>query len=102
MRSPSRYANAKLYKYFQWLTGQTLTVFLDAALTKKYTNPSSDIISVLAGLHDADAIMTDFITTLDTVIRTGRTCTLEDTMLDVRADQMQYLCDVKLFELHSR
>jgi hypothetical protein len=50
-----------------------LTVFLDAALTKKYTNPSSDIISVLAGLHDADAVMTDFIATLDTVIRTGRT-----------------------------
>jgi hypothetical protein len=57
----------------QWLTSQTLTAFLDAALTKKYTNPSSDIISVLAGLHDADAVMTDFIATLDTVIRTGRT-----------------------------
>ncbi|KAJ4985380.1 hypothetical protein SVAN01_09135 [Stagonosporopsis vannaccii] len=55
---------------------ETLTVFLDAALTKKYTNPSSDIISVLAGLHDADAVMTDFIATLDTVIRTGRTLPL--------------------------
>ncbi|OAL51156.1 DUF1741-domain-containing protein [Pyrenochaeta sp. DS3sAY3a] len=51
---------------------ETLTAFLDAALTKKYTNPSSDIISVLAGLHDADAVMTDFIATLDTVIRNGR------------------------------
>lgn len=49
-----------------------MTVFLDTALTKKYTNPSSDIISVLAGLHDADAVMTDFIATLDTVIRNGR------------------------------
>ena len=56
----------------RWLTGQTLTVFLDAALTKRYTNPSSDIISVLAGLHDADAVMSDFIATLDTVIRSGR------------------------------
>ncbi|KAH6618993.1 hypothetical protein C7974DRAFT_40293 [Boeremia exigua] len=55
---------------------ETLTVFLDAALTKKYTNPSSDIISVLAGLHDADAVMTDLITMLDTVIRTGRTLPL--------------------------
>ncbi|KAF3048092.1 hypothetical protein E8E12_010224 [Didymella heteroderae] len=55
---------------------ETLTVFLDAALTKKYTNPSSDIISVLAGLHDADAVMTDFIAMLDTVIRTGRTLPL--------------------------
>lgn len=49
-----------------------MTVFLDAALTKKYTNPSSDIISVLAGLHDADAVMTDFVATLDAAIRNGR------------------------------
>ncbi|KNG50029.1 hypothetical protein TW65_02947 [Stemphylium lycopersici] len=51
---------------------ETLTVFLDAALAKKYTNPSSDIISVLAGLNDADAVMTDFVATLDTAIRNGR------------------------------
>lgn len=60
----------------RWLTGQTLTVFLDAALTKKYTNPSSDIISVLAGLHDADVVLADFVGALDTVIRNGRTRTL--------------------------
>ena len=56
----------------RWLTGQTLTVFLDAALSKKYTNPSSDIISVLAGLHDADAVMAEFVGALDMVIRNGR------------------------------
>lgn len=66
------------------LTAQTLTVFLDAALTKKYTNPSSDIISVLAGLHDADAVMTDFIATLDTVIRNGRTSTCGEYLLQRR------------------
>ncbi|KAL5113444.1 hypothetical protein ACEQ8H_008688 [Pleosporales sp. CAS-2024a] len=55
---------------------ETLTVFLDAALTKKYTNPSSDVISVLAGLHDADAVMTDFIATLDSAIRNGRSIPL--------------------------
>ncbi|KAF1942030.1 DUF1741-domain-containing protein [Clathrospora elynae] len=55
---------------------ETLTVFLDAALTKKYTNPSSDIISVLAGLHDADTVMTDFVATLDTAIRSGRSMPL--------------------------
>ncbi|KAF2130819.1 DUF1741-domain-containing protein [Dothidotthia symphoricarpi CBS 119687] len=55
---------------------ETLTVFLDAALAKKYTNPSSDIISVLAGLHDADAVMTDFVATLDVVIRSGRSIPL--------------------------
>ncbi|ENI05489.1 hypothetical protein COCC4DRAFT_81118 [Bipolaris maydis ATCC 48331] len=55
---------------------ETLTVFLDAALAKKYTNPSSDIISVLAGLNDADAVMTDFVATLDTAIRNGRDISL--------------------------
>ncbi|KAL6703315.1 hypothetical protein ACN47E_010022 [Coniothyrium glycines] len=55
---------------------ETLTVFLDAALSKKYTNPSSDIISVLAGLHQADAVMTDFVATLDAAIRSGRTLSL--------------------------
>ncbi|KAF2866097.1 hypothetical protein BDV95DRAFT_211991 [Massariosphaeria phaeospora] len=54
----------------------TLTVFLDSALTKRYTNPSSDIIAVLAGLHDADAVMSDFVATLDTIIRNGRSLTL--------------------------
>jgi hypothetical protein len=49
-----------------------LTVFLDAALAKKYTNPSSDVISVLAGLRDADAVMTDLVAMLDTVMRSGR------------------------------
>ncbi|KAL5449930.1 hypothetical protein PMIN07_001636 [Paraphaeosphaeria minitans] len=51
---------------------ETLTVFLDAALNKKYTNPSSDIISVLAGLHDADAVMAEFVGALDMVMRNGR------------------------------
>jgi hypothetical protein len=57
---------------FLWLTCQALTVFLDAALSKKYTNPSSDTLLVLAGLDDADTVMTDFVATLDTVIRNGR------------------------------
>lgn len=60
------------YTWPHTLTAQTLTVFLDAALSKKYTNPSSDIISVLCGLNDADAVMTDFVATLDTAIRGGR------------------------------
>ncbi|KAF2689655.1 DUF1741-domain-containing protein [Lentithecium fluviatile CBS 122367] len=55
---------------------ETLTVFLDGALGKKYTNPSSDIIAVLAGLHDADTVMSDFVATLDAVIRNGRSISL--------------------------
>jgi hypothetical protein len=78
-----------------------LTAFLDAALTKKYTNPSSDIISVLAGLYDADSVMTDFIATLDTVIRTGRTCVWETPTSAIEADQTQCPFDARLFEPHS-
>jgi len=52
-----------------------LTVFLDTALAKRYTNPSADSIAVLAGLRDADTVMTDFVATLDTAIRAGRSRT---------------------------
>ncbi len=54
------------------LTNKTLTVFIGAVLNKRYTNPSSDIISVLAGLHDADAVFSDFVLALDIVIRSSR------------------------------
>lgn len=50
----------------------TLTVFLGAVLSKKYTNPSSDILSVLAGLDDADAVLSDLVAALDNIIRSGR------------------------------
>ncbi|KAF2666877.1 DUF1741-domain-containing protein [Microthyrium microscopicum] len=55
---------------------ETLTVFLTSVLSKRYTNPSSDIISILAGLHDADAVFSDLVTTLDNVIRNGRSVQL--------------------------
>lgn len=42
-------------------------------LAKKYTNPSSDIIEVLAGLDNVDAVFTELVTTLDHVIKDGRT-----------------------------
>jgi hypothetical protein len=61
---------------FRWLTRQTLTIFLDAALSKRYTNPSSDIIAVLAGLHYADTVLSDFVATIDSVIRNGRSTAL--------------------------
>src|ERR1700743_1685519 len=43
----------------QLLTNKTLTIFLGSVLSKKYTNPSSDIITVLARLHDADIVFSD-------------------------------------------
>lgn len=51
---------------------QTLSTFLSAVLAKKYTNPSSDIITVLAGLDHIDAVFTDFVGSLDYIIRNGK------------------------------
>ncbi|TVY19041.1 UPF0668 protein [Lachnellula arida] len=55
------------------LTRKTITAFLASVLPKKYTNPSSDIINVLAGLDEVDAVFTDFVAALDVTIKTGRT-----------------------------
>ncbi|KAL1849199.1 hypothetical protein Plec18167_009591 [Paecilomyces lecythidis] len=50
---------------------ETLTTFLGSVLSKKYTNPSSDVITVLAGLDQVDQVMTEFVAVLDTTIRSG-------------------------------
>ncbi|KAK2748858.1 hypothetical protein FQN55_004000 [Onygenales sp. PD_40] len=50
---------------------ETLTTFLGGVLTKKYTNPSSDIITVLAGLDEVDHVISDFVAALDGIIRNG-------------------------------
>ncbi|THC94396.1 hypothetical protein EYZ11_006125 [Aspergillus tanneri] len=49
----------------------TLTVFLACVLRKKYTNPSSDLITVLAGLDDVDHVISNFVTVLDGIVRNG-------------------------------
>ncbi|KAK3721798.1 hypothetical protein LTR37_002963 [Vermiconidia calcicola] len=54
----------------------TLTVFFAVVLAKKYTNPSSDIIEVLAGLDNVDTVFTELVTCLDQTIRDGRTVEL--------------------------
>ncbi|KAI1004778.1 hypothetical protein K3495_g3439 [Podosphaera aphanis] len=54
----------------------TCTAFLAAVLAKKFTNPSSDIINVLAGFDQVDAVMTDFVAALETIIKAGRTLDL--------------------------
>ncbi|KAL8799552.1 MAG: hypothetical protein Q9200_007512 [Gallowayella weberi] len=53
------------------LTAQTLIVFLDIVLGKRYTNPSSEIITLLAGLDEIDTIFLDFANAIDTVTRSG-------------------------------
>ncbi|CAI7604830.1 unnamed protein product [Penicillium bialowiezense] len=51
----------------------TLTIFLTSVLSKKYTNPSSDVITVLAGLDEVDHVISEFVTVLDRTIRNGST-----------------------------
>lgn len=60
------------------LTAQTLTVFLDIVLAKRYTNPSSEIITVLAGLDEVDDVFLDFANAVEVVIRTGRSGMFEE------------------------
>lgn len=54
----------------------TLSVFLREILSKRYTNLSSDIIALLTGLDYVDSIFTDFVASLDNIIKNGRTVEL--------------------------
>ncbi|KAL9601960.1 MAG: hypothetical protein Q9219_002184 [cf. Caloplaca sp. 3 TL-2023] len=49
----------------------TLTVFLGVVLAKRYTNPSSEIITVLAGLDDVDDVFPNFANAIEMVVRAG-------------------------------
>lgn len=62
---------------------ETLTTFFSVVLPKKYTNPSSDIITVLAGLDHVDQIFTDFVAALDTIIRNGESLDLRQRAVEV-------------------
>lgn len=50
-----------------------MTVFFAVVLAKKYTNPSSDIIEVVAGLDNVDAVFAELVSMLDMAIKDGRT-----------------------------
>ncbi|GIZ38997.1 hypothetical protein CKM354_000239000 [Cercospora kikuchii] len=54
----------------------TLTVFLAIVLSKKFTNPSSDVIDVLAGIDNVDPVFFDLVATLDHAIKDGRSTEL--------------------------
>jgi hypothetical protein len=51
--------------------GQNLTAFLGGVLSKKYTNPSSDIISILAGLDKVDKLVSDLVNGIEELARNG-------------------------------
>jgi len=46
---------------------------MSAVLAKKYTNPSSDVITVVAGLDHVDTVFSEFVGSLDWIIRNGKT-----------------------------
>ncbi|KAL7892650.1 DUF1741 domain-containing protein [Trichoderma sp. SZMC 28014] len=61
----------------------TLSVFLACVLTKKHAHPSSDIIAILAGLDHVDTVFTDFVSTLDGIIRNGTNLDLRHKAIEV-------------------
>ena len=52
---------------------KTLTVFLDCVLSKKYLNPSSDIINILTGFDDVDSVFFEFADAIETALVAGNT-----------------------------
>ncbi|KJK82130.1 hypothetical protein H634G_02323 [Metarhizium anisopliae BRIP 53293] len=61
----------------------TLGIFLSCLLSKKYPHPSSDIIAILAGLDHIDAVFTDFVSTLDAIVRNGENLTVRHKAIEV-------------------
>jgi hypothetical protein len=49
-----------------------LQIFLREVLKKRFTNLSSDIISLLTGLDNVDAVFTDFVVGLEVCIKIGK------------------------------
>ncbi|KAL8955122.1 MAG: hypothetical protein Q9183_006780, partial [Haloplaca sp. 2 TL-2023] len=47
----------------------TLTVFLGGVLSKRYTNPSAEIITILAGLDEVDDVFLEFAGAVENAIR---------------------------------
>jgi hypothetical protein len=44
---------------------------MSSVLSKRYTNPSADIIEVLAGLNTFDKLMNDLSNSLDKIVKNG-------------------------------
>ncbi|KPM41206.1 hypothetical protein AK830_g5334 [Neonectria ditissima] len=61
----------------------TLSVFLSCLLSKKYPQPSSDIMVVLAGLDHIDTLFTEFVSALDSIIRNGQSLEIRYKAVEV-------------------
>ncbi|SPO05117.1 uncharacterized protein DNG_07802 [Cephalotrichum gorgonifer] len=62
---------------------ETLAVFFSCVLSKKYAQPSSDIISVLAGINNVDSALTEFVGIMGGIIRSGKTLELRHKAVEV-------------------
>ncbi|KAA8914235.1 hypothetical protein FN846DRAFT_771263 [Sphaerosporella brunnea] len=61
----------------------TLQVFLREILKKRFTNFSSDVIGLLTGLHNVDAVFTDFVAALETHIRNGKSLSVRRKAIQI-------------------
>ncbi|KAF2154428.1 DUF1741-domain-containing protein [Myriangium duriaei CBS 260.36] len=62
---------------------ETLAVFLDSVLAKRYQSPSADIIEVLAGLDNVDTVFHQLVDVLDKTISQGGTIELREQAVRV-------------------
>jgi hypothetical protein len=58
-------------------------VFLREILKKRFTNFSSDVIGLLTGLHNVDAVFTDFVAALEMHIRNGKSVSVRQKAIQV-------------------
>jgi len=63
--------------------GQTLQSFLREVLKKRFTNFSSDVIGLLTGLSNVDAVFTDFVAALEMHIRNGKSVSIRRKAIQV-------------------
>ncbi|KAK6386048.1 hypothetical protein LTS17_001622 [Exophiala oligosperma] len=61
---------------------ENLTAFLCAVFTKKFPNPNTDVIEVLAGLDAIDQTMSDIVHGLESIIRQSTSDTLRTKALE--------------------
>ena len=61
---------------------KNLTAFLCAVFNKKYPNPNTDVIEVLAGLDAIDKLMSDLVHGLEAIIRQGTKPSFRTKALD--------------------
>lgn len=61
---------------------ENLTAFLAVALSKRYANPSTDVIEVLAGLENVDKVVTDLVNGLEAAISKGASASMRRKAVD--------------------